>query len=165
MSRVRIPERAFAFFAFNLAIMKNEDSCGHSESVESNLCYIVAEFTLIVMMQCGSLFWLNIYRPFTFRNIAPWLAVIFKKTWMFDVCYLSRIQSALVPHKENIFETHSSWRRLKMKKNCRMWRLLFEREWSEWVSEREREEREREREWQREWGASLKFLTYITSWT
>ena len=29
-------------------------------------------------VQCGSLLWLNVYCPFTFRNIAHWLAVIFK---------------------------------------------------------------------------------------
>ena len=30
-------------------------------------------------VQCGSLFWLIVDCPFSFRNVAPWLAVMWKK--------------------------------------------------------------------------------------
>ena len=48
--------------------MKN--SCAHSESVESNLCKLWQNYSDCSHEQCGSLLWLNVYCPFTNRNIA-----------------------------------------------------------------------------------------------
>ena len=48
-------------------------------SVASNHCKFRQNYSDCNHVKYGSLLWLNVYCPFTFRNVASWLAVIFKK--------------------------------------------------------------------------------------
>ena len=76
-----IPERAFAF------CLQSHDDEEWRFLCQFWVCCIqiilnCGRISLICnRVQCGSLFWLIVNCPFSFRNIAPWLAVILKKNF------------------------------------------------------------------------------------
>ena len=64
-------------------------------SVASNHSKLWQNYSDCNHMLCGSLLWLNFFCPFTFRNIASWLAVIFKKQKLSSLGTLSKILRAI----------------------------------------------------------------------
>ena len=67
--------RGHFYFAFKSCDNEEKLFCAHSVSVASNPCKLGQNYSDFNHVQCGSLLGLNVYCPFTFRNIATWFAV------------------------------------------------------------------------------------------
>ena len=92
-SRVRFPIGRFAFHVFNSTIMIFQYNMPILMPVVSNHCKLLQNFSGCNLLQCSRLIWLCDYYSFIFRNIARWLAVIFKQVcmnlsqkWVYQFC-------------------------------------------------------------------------------